>query len=67
MVQTKTSTSMLQFYSHLFPLMKYLKFKISLEACFFFLIRAIINPFRTGKIEKLDFWGANNYTKFKDQ
>ena len=34
---------------------------------FFFLIWAIINPFRTGKIEKLDFWGANNYTKFKDQ
>ena len=36
MVQTKYSTSMLQFYSHLFPLIKYLKFKISLEACFFF-------------------------------
>ena len=66
MVQTKTSTSMLQFYSHLFPLMKYLKFKISLEECFF-LIWAIINPFRTRKIEKRDFWGANNYIKFKDQ
>ena len=27
----------------------------------------IINPFITEKIEKLDFWDANNFTNFKHQ
>ena len=26
-----------------------------------------INPFITGKIEKLDLWDSNNSTNFKDQ
>ena len=27
----------------------------------------IFNPFITGKIEKFDFWDANNYTNFKHE
>ena len=30
-----------------------------------FLFETKFNPFSTGKIEKLNFWGAINYTNFK--
>ena len=32
-----------------------------------FVFFILFNPFYTRKIEKLDFWDANNYTNFKHQ
>ena len=46
---------------------KWLTYKLRRFSMVFNFFLILFNPFITGKIEKLDFWDANNSTNFKHQ